>query len=536
MTVPQDGMNKNFDYLIIGAGPGGLQLGYFLQKAGRNYVILEANRGPGSFFETYPRHRTLISSNKVYTGFDDPELNLRFDWNSLLSDSEELLFKNYSKRYFADADDLVRYFTDYANYYRLNIKYQTQVVRVTKDEGFKVFDSNGIIYSCKRLVIASGLWKSYLPPIPGIELAENYAEMSIEPSDFLNQSVLILGKGNSGFETADNLISTAALIHVASPNPIKLAWKTHFVGHLRAVNNNFIDTYQLKSQNGILDATIEKIERWNGKFRVSITYTHAHGQTAELFYDRVIGCTGFRFDDSIFDDTCRPELVIHDRFPAQTSEWESTNVKDLYIAGTLMQMRDYKKVASGFMKGFRYNLRFLHQIFEQKYHGNPVPFRTVKSPIQDLAAAILKRANKSSALWQQFSFLCDLIVVPGNGEDARYYEEIPVDYVHDTDLGQSRQYYIVTLEFGEMMEDPLSAVRNPDPREGEDSKFLHPVIRYYSGPDLVGEHHITEDLYSDWTNQDLHVQPFMEFLVRVNQDRPLTPGNQLPSGHRSQTD
>src|SRR6267142_847174 len=83
MTVPQDGMNQNFDYLIIGAGPGGLQLGYFLQKAGRNYVILEANRGPGSFFKTFPRHRTLISSNKVYTGFDDPELNLRFDWNSL---------------------------------------------------------------------------------------------------------------------------------------------------------------------------------------------------------------------------------------------------------------------------------------------------------------------------------------------------------------------------------------------------------------------------------------------------------------------
>ena len=29
------------DYIIIGAGPGGLQLGYFMKKANRDYVILE---------------------------------------------------------------------------------------------------------------------------------------------------------------------------------------------------------------------------------------------------------------------------------------------------------------------------------------------------------------------------------------------------------------------------------------------------------------------------------------------------------------
>ncbi|MFN8495013.1 MAG: FAD-dependent monooxygenase [Caldilineaceae bacterium] len=29
------------DYLIIGAGPAGLQLGYFLGKSGRDYLILD---------------------------------------------------------------------------------------------------------------------------------------------------------------------------------------------------------------------------------------------------------------------------------------------------------------------------------------------------------------------------------------------------------------------------------------------------------------------------------------------------------------
>ena len=55
------------DYLIIGAGPAGLQLAYFLQKAGRDYHLLEAGQGPGTFFRTFPRHRQLISSNKVHT-------------------------------------------------------------------------------------------------------------------------------------------------------------------------------------------------------------------------------------------------------------------------------------------------------------------------------------------------------------------------------------------------------------------------------------------------------------------------------------
>ena len=32
-----------FDYIVVGAGPSGLQMGYYLQRANRNYVILERN-------------------------------------------------------------------------------------------------------------------------------------------------------------------------------------------------------------------------------------------------------------------------------------------------------------------------------------------------------------------------------------------------------------------------------------------------------------------------------------------------------------
>lgn len=35
------------DYCVIGAGPAGLQIGYFLHKAHRNYVILEKSLSAG---------------------------------------------------------------------------------------------------------------------------------------------------------------------------------------------------------------------------------------------------------------------------------------------------------------------------------------------------------------------------------------------------------------------------------------------------------------------------------------------------------
>ena len=86
-----------YDYIILGAGPAGLQLAYFLSKGLHRYVVMERADRPGSFFLEMPRSRTLISFNKVHSLYSDPELRLRWDWNSLLTDNYELLFEKFSK-------------------------------------------------------------------------------------------------------------------------------------------------------------------------------------------------------------------------------------------------------------------------------------------------------------------------------------------------------------------------------------------------------------------------------------------------------
>ena len=510
----------DYEYLILGAGPAGLQMGQHLSRAGHSYLILEAGDSPGQFFKKFPRHRNLISSNKVFTGSSDPEVNLRFDWNSILDDSDgSLLFKDYSHRYFPPADDMVRYLSDYAGYFGLDVRCNTRILRVEKphSQQFRLTDAEGNVFTCRRLIVATGVSKSYVPTIPGIELAEKYADVSIDPDDFQNQRVLILGKGNSAFETADNLIPTTALLHVASPHPVQFAWKTHHVGHLRAVNNNFLDTYQLKTQNAILDCAVERIERRDGQLVVSVRHCqnggHAEGQAEELTYDRVIVCTGFRFDDSIFAKECRPILTVSDRLPAQTCEWESVNVAGLYFAGTIMQANDQKQTASGFIHGFRYNVRALFRMLEKKHHRADWPAREIEPTPEGLLEATFDRINRSSALWQQSGFLHDVIVVDDGWDHAAYYEEMPLSYIQNSEIGESSHYYTITLQFGKVEGDPFSVARAQEVAKADESIFLHPVIRRWCGSQLVSELHLLEDLSGEWKKPETHVAPLRYFYM-----------------------
>jgi thioredoxin reductase len=506
------------DYLIIGAGPAGLQLAALLERSGHDYVVLERGAAPGTFFTRFPRHRQLISINKVNTGYEDPELRLRMDWNSLLSDDPDLLFTRYSERYFPQADDLLRYLSDFASATGVRVRYETDVVRISRDaDGFTALDHSGRSWQGRRLVVATGVSRLYVPPIPGIETAERYDTFETDPASFTGRRVLVIGKGNSGFETAEALMEKAAVIHIAGPHSVRMAWQSHYVGHLRAVNNNFLDTYQLKSQNTILDGTVESIERRDdGRYRVMFRYARTVEALRELFYDRVIACTGFRFDASAFDESCRPALVINDRFPEQTSAYESSSVPDLYFAGTLTQQRDFKKGTSGFIHGFRYGVRALHRILTSRYHGGTWPAEEVEPAADAISDAIIARVNRSSALWQQFSVLGDVITVDGG--KALYQEEVPVEYAADGGLGHARHRFVVTLEYGRDHDigDPfdisIPRVVENDADHAHDASYLHPVVRYHRDGAPAAVHHLAENLDNQWDFPTVHQQPLAIFV------------------------
>ncbi len=83
------------------------------------------------------------------------------------------------------------------------------------------------------LLVATGLWVPQKVEFVGSDLVEGYESISTNPEDYKNQAVLILGKGNSAFETAQSLLGSASRVHLLSPSPVRLAWQTHYVGDLR---------------------------------------------------------------------------------------------------------------------------------------------------------------------------------------------------------------------------------------------------------------------------------------------------------------
>lgn len=499
-------------YIVVGGGPAGLQLSYYLQQAGCDYITVERSPAPGDFFRRFPRHRRLISLNKVHTVSDDPEIRLRWDWNSLLHEPADLPFSGYSSDYFPHADDMVRYLADFSQHHKLAVRYGVTVTRLRRGpEGFEVHTSQGVLRG-RCLVMATGWGRPYVPDIPGIEHAVGYEEMDTDPARYADQRVLIIGKGNSAFETASSILGHAAMVHLASPRPVRLAWTTKHPGDVRGHHGAVLDSYQFKTLHSVLDCVIDEIRPVGDRFEVHLTYTHADGETAVMEYESVLRCTGFAMDTSVFAPDTRPDMVPSGRMPMTGPDWQSTNVDGLYFAGTLAQARDFKRASSAFIDGFRYNLRALTALLRERYEDTPLASARVPANAESLTTLVLDRLNWSSALWTQFEFLCDAFVLDAAGQ-LRHYQDLPEDLVVQR-FSDHAQYYTAALRWGrDTYPDVFAIERHPQPARAAESAFIHPVIRRYHGDRIVAELHLLEDLLAQWRRPDRHVTPLLEFFA-----------------------
>lgn len=491
--IPKLLIMTNIDYLIVGSGPAGLQLGYFFQQSNDSYVVLERGERVSNFMRYYPKRRELISFNKINSLFDDPEINLRWDWNSLLTYDYSSHLKEYTKELLPSANDLTQYLEDFADRYELNIHFNRGVSKISKmGDLFKV-EAGNQTYMAKNVIMSTGVSLPYIPPIKGIENVETgYENFDLDKEEYRNKRVLVIGKGNSAFEITDYILDSASLIHMASPTPLRFGWDTKFNGHTRAVNTRVLDTYQLKLLNGVLNCEVLEIEKKGDEFIVRIEYNRAQGEIDELVYDKVIRCTGFRFDTSMFDESTKLEM-LKEQLPNMTPFYESTNQKGIFFAGTLTQARDFQCASSTFIGGFRYNVRFLYKYLKKTNDNTIFPHKKIKSDLETLFEALVERICKTSALWSQFEYLVDFLVL--SEDEILHFEEVPKDYLSEDKMFRDNVCLSISYEWGSKSNSAFHAERDPRHESADRSAFLHPVIRLIDSENVVETHHMLEDLY-----------------------------------------
>lgn len=533
-------MPTHVKYLIIGAGPAGLQMGYFMEKEKQDYLIVERNAEVCSFFKRYPIHRKLISINKKYNFFTEEEYNWRHDWNSLLSDDSTLRFIHYTDELFPSAELMLRYMDDFSKKVGLKIEFNQTVLKIAKalNGNFIVHTAEGKIFTAEVLLMGLGAVSANIPKdIEGIELATQYGDQSIDLELYKNKRVAVLGGGNSAFETADYLAGTAAFVHVLTKNEIKMAWDTHFVGHLRAVNNQIIDMYQLKSMHAVLNPRLLKITKTDsGTLITNHEYDYPESKTPGTLklsreYDVIINCTGFNWSSpNLFDASIQPLTKQGGKFLDLKTNWESANVSNLFYIGGAMQSID-RSAASGFIHGFRYNIRSLFNLLQERYSSIPVPFDEFHTfQWESFLPKLYERFSTSAGLYQMFGVLCDYLEFDEQLTSAKYRKEYPVKYLLEN-IPSDKHLLMFTLELGfdkYKEKSSLSFMGPSDPNDTKNAVFLHPVIRhYFNGKE--SEFHFGDSLLGRWDMPHQHGGAVMSYHIEFLKWLESTTGKTIPS-------
>ena len=409
-----------YPVVIVGSGPGGLQLSYSLRRSGVDHAIISDDPGPGGMFRRWPFFQRLLSWTKPYA----PEERTtrayeRYDWNSLLAVEPEAVALQAGlmdgTSYFPSRPEMEANLSAFAERTGTDVRYgcrwqATRRVEGPDGERFVLETSDGE-YRCRVVVLAVGVAEPWDPSLPGIEHAHHYADVR-PPETYAGRRVFIMGKRNSGFELASGLLPWAGSITLASPSPAKLSVVTKSLVGVRARYVQPFEDHALGGGVGILDASIESIVPTDGALQVTVRRTD-NGDAMAFVADDVISATGF-----VCPLLDLPALGVatfgQSRLPAQTTWWESATVPGVFFAGTITQgQAGLKKHGlppnSGAVHGHRYNARILAARLAETRFG-VLRERPAVRPAAVLPL-LLDEATRGPELWHQKAFLARALSV-----------------------------------------------------------------------------------------------------------------------------
>ena len=448
----------SYPVIVVGSGPGGLQVSYSLSRLGIDHALLSADAAPGGMFRRWPFFQRLLSWTKPYAPVPrlEPAYE-RYDWNSLLADETEhrAIMPDImdGTSYFPSRAEMQANLEAFADRTGIRARYGcrwTGTRRESAADGdtFVVETTDGE-YRTGVLVVAVGIAEPYVPQTAGIELAAHYA--ATQPAEsYADKRVFIIGKQNSGFELATGFLPWARRIIVASPSPTKLSVNTRSLVGVRARYVQPIEDHVLGGGVAVLDAAIQGIEQLSGGGLVVRARPSAGGDELAFEVDVVIAATGF-----VAPLLDLPDLGVttfgQSRLPSQTPYWESAAVPGIYFAGTISQgaggLKKHGQPAnSGAVHGARYNARVLARHLAATRFSVPAALERPAVAPDALVDTLVTHLSLSPELWHQRAYLARVVSLdPTDGprDEGFVPLEAFVDGGGDDGLGDA---VAVTLE------------------------------------------------------------------------------------------
>ena len=173
-----------YDTIVIGAGQSGLATGYFLRKAGRDFIILDANQRIGDAW------RNRWDSLRLFTP-------ARYDGLAGMPFPAP-------PHYFPTKDEMADYLEAYASHFNLPVRTGVKVDILSREGNRFTISAGDQRFEADNVVVAMATFqKPHVPAFardidPGIRQIHSIDYRN--PGQLRDGGVLIVGGGNSGAE------------------------------------------------------------------------------------------------------------------------------------------------------------------------------------------------------------------------------------------------------------------------------------------------------------------------------------------------
>jgi len=234
-------VNERVQTVIVGGGQAGLATSYWLTQHGHEHVVLEqaaqaANAWRNGRWDSF----TLVSPN----------------WATRMPGAES---PGDNPHAFLPREELVAFFEQYIERFRLPIRYSTRVTSVEQDgAGYVVQTSDGAV-STQNVVVATGLFQRPKLPAFGTQLGADFMQLHSgayrNPHSLPPGAVLVVGSAQSGSQIAEELYQSGRKVYLC-------------VGSAGRIPRRYRgkDTFEWAHLSGFLDRTPDMLPSPKGRF------------------------------------------------------------------------------------------------------------------------------------------------------------------------------------------------------------------------------------------------------------------------------